>query len=195
MTQIQKAWKLRTQGDIHALSQGILKFRRRINDLLQASLVPENTEQFEKENIARQEERDDLLGIGRVVRLQRERLERMMKEERELGVKHANLSRDIQSLAALSKVFVKEKEFAIKHAIDPVKERKDEIRSQRIDANFNAFMSNTSEEGRERMIRVADRFLQAVLENTIPVTVVYDKNGDIRYIPEQQGSPEEDCTD
>ena len=124
LTQIQKAWKLRTQGDIHALSQGILKFRRRINDLLQASLVPENTEQFEKENIARQEERDDLLGIGRVVRLQRERLERMMKEERELGVKHANLSRDIQSLAALSKVFVKEKEFAIKHAIDPVKERK-----------------------------------------------------------------------
>jgi len=188
---IQKVWKLSTKGDIHALSQGILKFQKRIQDLLQASLVPVNTEQPEGSTIPGQEEYDDLLGLERLVRLQRERVERMMKEEKELGVKHSNLSRDIQSLAALTKVLVKEKEFAIKHALDPVKERENEIRSKRIDDNFNTFMATTTEKGRESMINVMDRFLQAVAENTITVSVTTDENGNVKYTPEKE-NPSED---
>ena len=189
---VQKAWKLPTGGDVHSLAQGISKFKRRIHDLLQASLVPVETEQKEEKILSRQEEHDDLLALERVIRLQRERIERMLKEERDLGVKHSNLSRDLQSLAALTKVLVKEKEFAIKHAIDPVKEREDEIRARRIDANFETYMSNSTQESRDRMLNVMDIFLQKIVEETIPVTITQDKNGNVQYILDQQNDAKED---
>jgi hypothetical protein len=191
---VQKVWKLFARGNIHSLSQGILKFQKRINDLLQASLIPANNEPVE-EKISKQEDHDDLLSLDRVVRLQRERVERMMKEEKELGVKHSNLSRDIQSLAALTKVLVKEKEFAIRHAIDPVRERENEIRGRRIDKNFNAWMDNTTQEGRERMVDIMDRFIQKIAEHSIPVLVTTDENGNIKYITEKQNNSKEENTD
>ena len=45
----------------------------------------------------------------RLTGLQRERVEAIMKEEREQGIGHPNLSRELQSIAVLAKVLSKEK--------------------------------------------------------------------------------------
>jgi len=54
------------------------------------------------------------MGLERLTGLQSERVEAMMKEEREQGTRHTNLCRDLQSIAVLVKVLTKEKEFATK---------------------------------------------------------------------------------
>ena len=149
---------------------------------MQASLTPANNKPDE-DNIPQQEDSDDLLSLDRVVKLQRQRVERLMKEEKELGVRHSNLSRDIQSLAALTKVLVKEKEFAIRHAIDPVKERENEIRSRRINKNFHGWMDRTPEESRERLARMIDTFMQRINDDAFSLTAVRDEEGNvIRYV-------------
>ena len=185
---VQETWKINPQSDIHSVSQGILKFKKRIDDLLELEIAEQTCRGLEEANLTEDECLDELMGLERLVRLQRERVERMMREEQEKGIKHPNLSRDLQSLASLSKVLTREKEFALKHPKDnPIKMREEQIRDQRIDANFNTFMANTTDESRERLMCAMDKFLKRAAEISIPMITEKDENGKIRYVPIEEG--------
>jgi len=168
-----------SDADIHSVSQGILKFRKRIEDLLEIQ-VPDIPSPSVQESI--EEIQDDLLAMDRVVRSQRERIERMMAEEKERGVRYTNLSRDLQSLSTLSKVLVKEKEFALRHAgEDPIRRRQEELRDQRMERNFNTMMEYLGPDGQDRIVETADRFLQLVAEKAARLVRSEDENGNPVY--------------
>lgn len=179
----QKAWGVNPESTTHSISQGILKFRRRIADLLelstlpQADAVPVHQGGHDLKNL------DDLMGLELLIREQRERIYRMMREERELGVKHTNLSRDIQSLAALAKVLAKEKEFALRHKDqDPVKQREEELRDQRMDKNFNILIAGLPDDG-ERVIQACDRLMELAARRSIRMVMGEDEHGNPQYVP------------
>jgi len=176
---VQTAWNMSSDADIHSVSQGILKFRKRIEDLLEIQ-VPDIPSPSVQESI--EEIQDDLLAMDRVVRSQRERIERMMAEEKERGVRYTNLSRDLQSLSTLSKVLVKEKEFALRHAgEDPIRRRQEELRDQRMERNFNTMMEYLGPDGQDRIVETADRFLQLVAEKAARLVRSEDENGNPVY--------------
>lgn len=182
---VQKAWKVNPKSTVHSISQGVLKFRKRIEDLLELGFTEQTAPNLPKTLSDSSGPFDDLMALERLVRLQRDRIEKMMKEERELGVKHPSMSRDVLSLAALEKILIKEKEFAIKHAHeDPIKRRENEIRSKRIEHNFNTWMANTTDESREVMVNAIDKFLVWAEENAIPM-VLDEETGKYRPVEEE----------
>lgn len=179
---VQNVWKVNTSATIHSVSQGILKYRKRISDLLDIKLFQGSVPELPDEINEGETLHDDLLAMDRLIRLQRERIESMMKEERENGVRYPNISRDLQSLATMSKVLAKEKEFFMKHGgQDPVRQREVEMKNKRIERNFNAFMENTTKESRERIIEMADRFLLLATKHAVTMERIEDEDGNIKY--------------
>ncbi|MHB8109997.1 MAG: hypothetical protein ACYDHW_08190 [Syntrophorhabdaceae bacterium] len=177
---IKEKWKMRPEANIHSLAQGISKFGKRVEALLGTSLV--NDESTHSKS-ATDEANDSLLGLERLVNTQRQRIEIMMEEEKKLGIKNLSLSKDIMALASLTKTLIKQKEFIVRNGLDPAEERSKELRSLRIDKNFNAWMTNTDQESQQRMIDVFDRFLGAIAADTIPVTIVNDEiTGEVHYV-------------
>ena len=177
---IQKAWKINEQSTAHSISQGIQKFKKRIEDLLQVEIPSEVLPDC---SLEQPDEEDNLLALDRVVRLQRQRIERMMNEETEKGVTFHHLSRDLQSLATLAKVLVKEKDFALHHlSEDPVKKRREELRARRAGENFQGFIDNLTEDARERIVQVAERFLEGIAQDAVPMIQVEDENGKKHWV-------------
>ena len=175
---IQQAWGVNPKSTIHSISQGILKFKKRIAHLL---LSPSSTEivnsvHFDSDHIVSLE---SLEGMERVAQLQRERIERMMKEERDLGVKHSNLSRDLQSQATLSKVIMRQKEFEIRHENnDPVKRRRLKRLEHDFDKEFNRVIKDIAptKNDREKIIKSAYRFIELIDERSIRIDEITTTN-------------------
>jgi len=185
---IQKAWKVSPRSTVHSVSQGILKFRGRIPDLLEIDAPPRVAPPPPQRSSFNPDDVDDLMGLELIIRGQRERIERMMREERELGVKHANLSRDVQSLAALAKVLVKEKEFALRHKDeDPVRQREEALRRKKGEETFQRLLANLPDDG-ERVVQIGERFLSLLDKYSVPMI----KNEDGIYEPVGEGIPEVD---
>jgi hypothetical protein len=169
---IKEEWKVKSESDIHSLSQGILKFKGRIKEFLELEMGNPAAQESDAASLVKPENLDDLMGLERLVKLHRALVERMIKEEQENGIRHPSLSKDIQSLAALSKVLTREKEFALKHADnDPVKRREEEIRTQRMKANFDAFLAKTSDESRARLIRAVEKLLESAAQDVVEIDV------------------------
>jgi len=169
---IQRIWGVNPDSTIHSISQGILKFKKRIAHLIltiPSSATPTSEEDFEQMNRL-----DSLEGMERVAQLQRERIERMMLEEKELGIKHQNLSRDLQSIAMLSKVIMKQKEFEIKYEnADPVNRRRLERTQKSIQKRFDKFMDNylPTEDHKNKFLQTTETFLELIEERAIPVKI------------------------
>ena len=64
--------------------------------------------------------------------------------------------------------------------------REEQIRNQRMEANFNTFMANTTDESRERLLCAMDKFLESAAKIAIPMVTEKDENGKIRYVPIEQ---------
>jgi len=183
----QEEWGINPGSEIHSLSQAILKFRRRVADLLEPETAEQTCRGLEEANINGDEDLDELTGLARLVRQQRERVGRMMKEERELGIRHPTLAKDLQSFATLSKALTKLKEFSVKYPRDPIRTREEEMRDRRIDKNFNTFLANTSDDSRERLMCAMDKFLEQAAKLAIPMVAEKDENGGLRYVPVEKG--------
>jgi len=181
---VQETWKIRSESDVHSLSQGILKFKKRIEDLLELEMGEPASEAVAPTCVTEEDNLDELMGLERLVRLQRERVERMIKEEQEQGLKHPNLSKDLQSLTALSKALTKEKEFTLKHpgGIDHLKKRREQARDRRIDANFKIFLESTPDDDMERLLTAMDKFLELAAQHAVRMAPKKDANGNVRYV-------------
>lgn len=162
---VQKKWKINTHSSIHSISQGILKFKRRIIELIERDVPGERVRSIATKAKETMPKLGSVEAIDLIARLQQERIIRMMKEERDLGLRHGNLSKDLQALASVSKVVLKEKEFAIKHENnDPIKRHELEKRNQAIEKAFNALMENTTEEQKQNLVEGIKKAEKKLLE-------------------------------
>jgi hypothetical protein len=90
--------------------------------------------------------------------------------EREMNVKHSNLSRDLQSLATLSKTIMKQKEFEIAHQLDdPVRMKRTRIAGKQMNKKFMKMMKEVipTERDKEKVIRATERFIELIDEKSI----------------------------
>jgi hypothetical protein len=120
-------------------------------------------------------ELDDLEAMERIARLQLERIQRIMEEEQETGMKHAALSRDIHALTALIKAVTKAKEWTFVHeGMDPIRRRRFQRVQQRVAERFTEAMDELGDSGRIRIVKAIDSFLEAVEREAVTVEVGED---------------------
>ena len=179
-----QTWGMLPESTTHSLSQGVLKFKKRISHLLltpplqDADLSADDTEPL-----------DTLEEIERITRLQADRINKMMAEERETGVRYSNLSKELQSLSALTKSLIKAKDFSMRHeGMDPIETKRRERMERRIDRRFKNLMSGMSEDGKSAMVEAADRFLQLCEEDALILHV--DKDGRKRLVKPGENIPQ-----
>ena len=121
-------------------------------------------------------------GMERIAQLQLARIERMMKEEQETGIKH-NVSRELQALSGLMKTLMKAKEFDVVHkGNDPLKRR----RFERMKRKFTSLMDDTIVQGGDRLMEASIRFLELAEENAVDIKI--DAEGEIHLADPEAGS-------
>jgi len=170
----QQAWKVKRNSSVHSLSQGILKFRRRISHLLVNQSTASGAATGDP-TVGNEIELDDLESMERIARLQLERIQRIMEEEQETGIKHAALSRDIHALTALIKAVTKAKEWTfVNEGIDPVKRRRFERMQQRFAERWTQAMDELGDAGRNRIVKAIDSFLEEAEKHAVTVEVGED---------------------
>ena len=100
-------------------------------------------------------------GMERIAHLQLARIERMMNEEQETGIKHTSLSRELQALSTIMKCQMKLKEWHIMNeGNDPVKRRRLERMKRRFEKPFGAILESIGEEGRNRLLEASSKLLE-----------------------------------
>ena len=109
---------------IHALSQGVGKFRKRCTHLLDAPVLPTLKEnEFPGPLEADYDPEDSLASLDYIAQSMRNRIIGMIEREKKSGIKHPYLSRELQALATLQKVILKQRAYELTHD-DPLRERR-----------------------------------------------------------------------
>ena len=88
----------------------------------------------------------------------------MLAEEEKTGVRRPFLNRDLQALAALEKVLMKVRVFHLYHD-DPVKQGRMAGLEKEIGEKFNVAIDEIGEEGKVKIVKALDRFMELVKEN------------------------------
>jgi hypothetical protein len=160
---IQKAWGILPQSTPHAVSQGVNKFRRRIAHLLLPTSDLSLTTHPGTENIS-----DNLESISKIMKMQLQRINRMIAEEREIGIKHNSLSREIHALTALMKSITKAKEWEmLNEGSDPLHRRRWEAKKRKIESQFSSFLKSSDDHS--NFLNAADRFLDLCEQHAITI--------------------------
>jgi len=164
---IQTAWGVNPESSSHSVSQGILKFKKRIAHLLISPTI-------EGQNICPGplneclDAENTLESLDYIASLHRKRIKTMLEEERRTGVKFPYLNRDLQALAALEKVIFKQKTFEMFYD-DPVKRKKLERLKMKMEAKFGAWMDQLGEDGRMKMVNALGKFLEYAEQHSVPI--------------------------
>lgn len=163
---IQTAWEVNPESSPHSVSQGILKFKKRIANLLISPTTDRQdicagplNECLDTENT--------LESLDYIASLHRKRIKTMLEEEKRTGVKFPYLNRDLQALAALEKVIFKQKTFEMFYD-DPVKRKKLERLKKKTEEKFGAWMNQLGEDGRLKMVNALGKFLEYAEAHSIP---------------------------
>ena len=107
----------------------------------------------------------------------RQRIQRILKEEKETGVPFPYLSRDIQSLSVLEKVIAKQREWFSKNPEnDPLTVLENQRKDQKLKQAFNKFMA-TPPDYRDAAISCMEMWLKAFEEKT--VQAIIDPDGEL----------------
>lgn len=113
--QIQAEWGVSPNSSVHSISQGILKFQKRIAHLTMPTVPPENKMSMPVAEDNEKEPANSLEGNERIARQLRARIKCMTRAEDETGVRNPYLSRDVQALTAFEKAIMKQKEWVAKY--------------------------------------------------------------------------------
>ena len=89
----------------------------------------------------------------------------MIEQEKKTGVKHPYLNRDLQALASLQKVILKQKAFDMLHD-DPLKQKRWAKQQEDIQKKFGDLINTMTEDERNNMVQALDRFVELVEENS-----------------------------
>lgn len=172
----QKAWKVNPRSSAHSMSQGVLKFKQRIAHLL---LLTSQSFPQEASGLALPVGSGDALETMEAIARQYEaRIQSMIAEEKETGMRYPYINRDLQALASLRKTILKQKEWDSSHD-DPLKRREYERRDKIMERRFHALMDELGEEGQARVVRAAERFLELAEQRGI----IMCRTEDGTYVP------------
>ncbi len=124
---------------------------------------PESTSLPRSRRLGDSDKLEGLEGMEHIVQLQLARINEMISEEKETGIKYPSLSREIHALSALTKTLTKAKEWELVHqGLDPVKRRKFEREKERLQQGWSSLMDAWGDEGRKKMIRALNELLERV---------------------------------
>jgi hypothetical protein len=174
---IQQLWKIKPNSTVHSISQGILKFKKRVNHLLTSSVEKKETD-FNFGSSKMSSPLKSLQKNEKIASDLRSRIEKMIKEERELGIAYPNLSKDVQSLTAFEKVIIKQRETLIRHHDkDPLERLQKEHKEHEIQERFNLLMDELvpTKDDRDKMVKAIDRMIELGEEDAL--TVVTESDG------------------
>lgn len=157
----QKEWGINIESTTRSVSQGILKFKKRIAHLL---LPPPDESYIDSNFSAEISEEGSLEALCQIANLQEERIKRMMAEEMETGIKYPHINRDIQALAGLQKVIMKLSENVM--TPEEIRKKKTEEKRDRImKQRFDKLRERVSYDQMDRVIQAGWRFLELALED------------------------------
>lgn len=183
----QQVWNVNPTSSIHAISQGILKFQKRCHHLLDA---PAPCLQKENESAeppgADYDPEDSLASLDFIAQSMRERIIGMIEKEKQTGVKHPYLSRELQALATLQKVILKQRAYELTND-DPLKERRWTQRQKGIEEKFGALMKNITQDDGDKISRALGRFLELAEQHAVTLQVGPDGT---YVLPEQNRQPD-----
>ncbi len=169
---VREAWQINAQSSVHSISQGILKFSRRIahllinpspcrNDFLPNPYEPENEDKTPGDT------------LEEIADQQESRIKRIISEEKETGVKYLQLSKEIMSLTNLRKAIIKQREWELKHG-DAIKNKRIQRMGKDIKKNFDKIIEDLGDDGRERIISAVKRFMELAEKEAITPEVKPD---------------------
>jgi len=168
--QIQAEWGISPNSSIHSISQGVLKFQKRIAHI---SMPTNPVGNFIKTPVIETEEKDvgSLEANQTIARNLRDRIKLLMKEEHETGVKYPYLSRDVQALTVLEKTIMKQKEWVAKYPDgDPVEKLRQKQEDERLGREYKKYILDpTTPEQRETIVNATNYFLELLNEHAIPM--------------------------
>jgi len=176
---IQRDWKIKATSSVHSLSQGILKFKKRVAHLPlwnQAGVSTENESKYEQIELT--PSLNSLLKNEEIVHRLRDRINFLMDEERRSGIPNPHISKDVQALTAFEKLVVKQKEYVIKHNnTDPAVILTQERREKHFDNIFNNVLDTylPTEASRNRMIKVSEKFLELAEKEAMTLSLNDDE--------------------
>jgi len=166
----QKKWEVNSDSSIHSTAQGISKFKKRISLLLLSEpeeTLPSQSEAQEPTSPS-QSPINDLEELEQVASRQYRRINQMMDEEQETGLKNLHLNRDIQALTALNKAITKRREWEMVHSgHNPVRQQKLQHQRDQLQKKFGDWLSTTDDEGRDRMLKASQHLMEMLEKNTI----------------------------
>ena len=180
----QQAWAVNPTSSPHAISQGIIKFHKRIAHLLaiSTSFREMKSSPFTGEVASE----DTLESLDYIANLHRARIKAMLEEEKKTGVKHSFLSRDLQALATLQKVILKQRAYEMLHD-DPLKHRRWAQRERGVQKKFEAFMETMADDDRIKMAGALGKFLEWADQHAVTLQIGPDGT---YVLPEQSRQPD-----
>jgi hypothetical protein len=171
---IQGGWGVNPEATVHSLSQGILKFKKRIAHLLVTPTIEEGDSSLRLHSCAFNPG-NTLESLDYIARIQRDRIISMIEQEKETGVKHPYLNRDLQALATLQKVILKQKAFELLHD-DPLQQMRWAQRERDVQKRFEAFARATTKDERLRMANALNELMDRLEEHAVTLKVGPDGN-------------------
>jgi hypothetical protein len=163
----QNTWRVNIDSSVHSISQGVLKFKKRIAHIL---LSPTSEERnFCPGDLGEWPDSENSLeSLDYIASLHRKRIKTMLEEEKRTGVKYPFLNRDLQALAALEKVIIKQKTFEMAYD-DPAKRERFERFKKKAGERFDTLMDQLGEDGRMKMANAIGKFLEYAEAHSIPM--------------------------
>jgi hypothetical protein len=182
---VQANWGINPGSTTHSLSQGILKYKKRIGHLL-ISPTTGKGDVYPEHFTGDSAPESTLDALDEIATLQRNRIKDMLAEEKKTGIRYPHLNRDLQALANLERQLLKAKAFELYRG-DPVKNRKLAKMEGKIQHQFGQWMQQTPEEERLRMANALGRFLEFAEQHAVTLQVGPDGS---YIIPEENRQPD-----
>ena len=168
----QLTWEIRPDSSVHSLSQGILKFKKRIAHILASSPTQESTPQVSSRIL--DDPSSNLETNEQIARNLRLRIERLMREEQELRITYPHLNKDIQTLSTLEKTILQQKEWIRKHPEDDPEEKWFNRKMEVARLLGETYLKTSTQESRDKMIKFCQMFLEEMPKHCI----TFESQGD-----------------
>jgi len=164
-----QAWGINPTSSIHALSQGILKFNKRIAHLLAISAGYRERE-HSKPFTGDFTPEDTLESLDYIANLHRARIKAMLEEEKRTGIKFPYLHRDMMALSTLQKLIMRQKTWE-KYNDDPMKQRRIAGLEKEIHQKFDTMMKQIGEDEKIEVAGALGKFLEWADQNAVTLQI------------------------
>jgi hypothetical protein len=161
---VKEAWAVNPESSVHAVAQGLTKFKKRIAHLLVIPPTAERNNCPMPYSRSFNTEEETLESLDQIAKLHRARIKNMLDEEKTTGVRYPFLNRDVQALAQLQKLIIKQKVYESFHD-DPLKRKRMSGLEKDIQQKFDTCMKQTGEDERIRMVAALDKMLEHIEEH------------------------------